>query len=233
MIRDGRERRKNTPAVANSFLKTMRALFRWAREAEHIAVDPAKDVPFLTVRTKGFTPWTIEDVERYRAHWPLGTHERVALEVLVNTGLRRSDAVQLGRQHIKDGVATITLKKTDGTSDVTVHVPILPALQKAIDACPVGDLTFIVGKLGLPMTKESFGNMFRSYCEAAGVSRGKSAHGLRKLAATSVADNGGSEHELQALFGWVTNSQSLTCTRDANKKRLALAAAMKLMGNGE
>lgn len=114
-----------------------------------------------------------------------------------------------------------------------MHVPILPELQQAIDAGPVGDLTFIVGKRGLPMTKESFGNMFRSYCEAAGIGRGKSAHGLRKLAATTVADNGGSEHELQALFGWVTNSQSLTYTRSADKKRLALAAAMKLMGDVE
>jgi hypothetical protein len=47
-----------------------------------------------------------------------------------------------------------------------------------------------------------------------------------------VANNGGSENELQALFGWVTNTQSLVYTRGADKKRLALAAAMKLMGAG-
>jgi len=62
VIRDGRERRQKTPAAANNFLKTMRALFRWAKEAEHISVDPAKEVPFLTVKTKGFTPWALEDV---------------------------------------------------------------------------------------------------------------------------------------------------------------------------
>lgn len=233
VIRDGRERRQKTPAAANNFLKTMRALFRWAKEAEHIAVDPAKEVPFLTVKTKGFTPWTLEDVFRYRERWQLGTPERVALEVILNTGLRRSDAVRLGRQHVKDEVATITLQKTEKTSNVTVHIPILPALQRAIEAGPVGDLTFIVGKRGLPMTKESFGNKFRDYCEAAGIAKGKSAHGVRKLAATIVADNGGSENELQALFGWVTNTQSLVYTRSADKKRLALAAAMKLMGDGD
>ena len=126
-----------------------------------------------------------------------------------------------------------TRGRTASTSNVTVHIPILPALQQAFDSGPVCDLTFIVGKRGLPMTKESFGNTFREYCKAAGIVKGKSAHGLRKLAATIVADNGGSEHELQALFNWVTNSQSTTYTRDANKKRLALAAAMKLMGSAE
>jgi integrase len=231
VIRDGRERRQGTPAAANNFLKTMRALFRWAKEAEHILVDPAKEVSFLTVKTKGFTPWTAEDVFKYRERWELGTSERVALEVILNTGLRRSDAVRLGRQHVKDEVATITLQKTEKTSNVTVHIPILPALQRALQAGPVGDLTFIVGKRGLPMTKESFGNTFRGYCESAGIAKGKSAHGLRKLAATIVAENGGSENELQALFGWVTNTQSLVYTRGADKKRLGLAAAMKLMGD--
>jgi hypothetical protein len=49
VIRDGRERRQKTPAAANDFLKTMRALFRWAKDAEHVSVDPAK----MTVKTKG------------------------------------------------------------------------------------------------------------------------------------------------------------------------------------
>ena len=77
------------------------------------------------------------------------------------------------------------------------------------------------------MTKESFGNTFREYCEAAGIEKGKSAHGLRKLAATIVADNGGSEHELQALFGWVTNSQSMTYTRASHFQLSPYPAAAK------
>ena len=113
VIRDGRERRQKTPAAADNFLKTMRALFRWAKEAKHITVDPAKEVPFLTMKTRGFTPWTLEDVFNYRERWDLGTPERVALEVILNTGLRRSDAVRLGRQHVKDEAATITLQKTE------------------------------------------------------------------------------------------------------------------------
>lgn len=226
-IRDGRERRKDTPAAANNFLKTMRALFRWAKEAGHVTTDPAKDVKFLKVKTEGFAPWNLDDVAQYRARWPLGTRERLALEILVNTGLRRSDVVRLGRQHVKDGVATIKAQKTN----VVLYIPIAPALQTAIEAGPTGDLTYIVTAHGRPMVKEGFGNWFRGACTAAGIE--KSAHGLRKLAATVLANTSGSELELQALFGWQTNTQSATYTKEANKRQLALQAAIKLQAGLE
>jgi len=38
-----------------------------------------------------------------------------------------------------------------------------------LDAGPCGDLNFIVGTKGNPLTKESFGNEFRDACNLAGV----------------------------------------------------------------
>src|SRR3546814_6251923 len=67
------------------------------------------------------------------------------------------------------------------------------------DVCS-SDLTFIVGANGRPLTKESFGNEFKSACKAAGVPG--SAHGVRKIAATRAADNGATEAQLMAIFGW-------------------------------
>lgn len=51
-----------------------------------------------------------------------GTLESVAREVILKTGLRRSDAIRPERQQVKDEVATITLQKTERTSNVTVHI---------------------------------------------------------------------------------------------------------------
>ena len=93
-ILEGRDRRAKTPFAANNFLKTMRAMFRWAVEMELVETDPTQSVKFIRVRTEGFTPWTMDDVGRYRKRWPLGTRERVAMEVLLNTGLRRGDAAR-------------------------------------------------------------------------------------------------------------------------------------------
>lgn len=221
-IRAGRERRKATPGAANNFVKTMRALFRWAEGAGHVEKSPASDVKKVVVKTDGFTPWTVDDLAKFRKHWPLGTRQRVAVEILVNTGLRRGDAVKLGRQHVKDGVATIRAEKTG----VDIYIPILPALQEAILHGPTSDLAFLCGANGRPMHKESFGMFFREACDAAGVKG--SAHGVRKLAATVMAEEGATEEQLKAVFGWSTNEQSMIYTRSANRKKIAIEAAKKL-----
>jgi hypothetical protein len=83
-------------------------------------------------------------------------------------------------------VGRIKVEKTKKL--VTVTLPILPVLQRTLDAGPTGDLTFIVGEGRTPLTKESFGNMFSEAARAAGVE--KSAHGVRKIAATRAAMNG-------------------------------------------
>lgn len=227
-IREGREKRKDTPAAANNFLKTMRALFRWAVEAEHLADDPAAGVKLIRLKTGGFAPWKIEDIARYRARWPLGSRERLALELLVNTGLRRSDVVRVGRPHVRDEIIHIRA----GKNDVELYIPILPNLSEALAAGPVGEMSFLASQYGRPLTKESFGNVFKGWCRAAGV-QGKSAHGIRKLAATTLAEGGGSEQELQALFGWTTNTMSAIYTREANRKKQALQAAFKLLAEME
>ena len=106
----------------------------------------------------------------YDKRWPIGTRERVWRDVLFYTGLRRGDAVRLGRQHVRNGVASLRTEKSQGA--VTVYLPILPILQATLDASPVGDLAFIVGKSGKPFTKESFGNAFKEACVKAGLRQG-------------------------------------------------------------
>ena len=66
------------PAAANNFIKTMRALFKWAVSAKLLDENPAETVPFINVKIDGFRPWTFDDLERFREKWPLGTRERVA-----------------------------------------------------------------------------------------------------------------------------------------------------------
>jgi integrase len=221
-IVSGRERRMKTPFAANNFLKTMKALFAWAKEMKLIAVNPAENVSMLSRRTEGHEPWTALEVEAYRARWAPGTRQRVAMELLYWTGLRRGDAVRLGRQHIgRDGNARIKAEKTGKSLSIPMAAQLLDVLAKG----PIGDLTFIVGENGRPLSKEGFGNMMRSWCNAAGVK--KSSHGLRKLAAIEVAEQGGSEMELNALFGWSTKEQSGAYTRNARQDLLSAEAMAK------
>src|SRR3977135_592665 len=93
-------------------------------------------------------------------------------------------------------------------------------------ATKIGDLAFVATPTGGPMTKESFGNWFRLACKAAGVPG--AAHGLRKAGATRAANNGATEAELEAIFGWRGGRMASLYTRQADRVRLARHAMGKL-----
>jgi integrase len=227
-IERGRERRAATPHQARHFLDAMRALFRWAHKARHIKNDPTVGVENpARPKNEGFKPFTEDDVAAYEQHWPVGTRQRVWLDVPLYTGLRRGDAVRLGRQHVKHGTATLATEKT-GT---VVQLPILPVLQRTLDAGPCGDLSFIAGAKGRPLTKESFGNEFRDACRAAGIN--KSAHGLRKIAAIRCAENEATVPQMNAIFGWTGERMALHYIEAASRKKMAAAAMHKLVNENK
>jgi len=221
-IMAGRDRRQDTPA--RHFLDAMRGLFRWAVKAKLVASDPTVGVDNPPrPKTDGFAVWSDDDIASYEKRWPIGTRQRVWLDVLVYTGLRRGDAVRFGRQHIRNGVGSIKTEK----NNTPVTLPILPVLAKTLEAGPCGDLTFISGENGRPLTKESFGNLFRKACRAAGL-RDRSAHGLRKAAATRAGNAGATVPQLEAIFGWNGGTMAALYTRAADRRRLAVEAMHKL-----
>lgn len=225
VIAAGRDRRAHTPAQARNFLDTMRGVFRWAIEAQHAPTDPTAGIRNpKRKKGPGFKMWTEDAMAAYERRWPIGTRQRVWLDVLAYTGLRRGDVVRLGRQHVRDGVATLKTEK--GGFTTTVTLPILPVLAVTLAAGPCGDLTFVASARGRPLTKESFGNAFRDACRAAGVPG--SAHGVRKIAATRAAENGATVAELEAIFGWHGGTMAAHYTREANRVRLARDAMHKL-----
>jgi integrase len=153
-IKSGIDRRLNTPFAANNFLKAMRGLFRWARDADLIERDPTEGLRGSTPRTDGFPCWTEEELARFEERWPIGTRERLAYAILLYTGLRRGDAAKLGRQHIHDGVIELRTEK-NGTP---VGIPTAPELADALARTKTGDLAFIAKANGAPLSKEAFGN---------------------------------------------------------------------------
>jgi hypothetical protein len=69
-----------------------------------------------------------------------------------------------------------------------VATPTLPTPAATLQADPRGDLVFIYGQRGQPLTIETFGTTFRDACRGAGVP--KSAHGGRKTGVTRSANAG-------------------------------------------
>ena len=228
-IKNGRERRKDRPHSANNFLKAMRGLFGWLVDpdgAKLIAVNPTVGIKLLKGPNDdvGFHTWSDQEIERFEERWPIGTKERLALDLCLYTGLARGDVVRLGKQHVKDGIITFRMEKKRGVG--VVYPPLLPILAATIAASKCGDLTFLVSEDGTRYTKESFGNWFRETCVAANVP-GR-AHGLRKAGATRCAERGVPLPQLMALYGWATEKMALKYIKKADRKILAAQAAAAL-----
>src|SRR5258708_33790786 len=110
----------------------------------------------------------------------------------------------------------------------------MPALQEAINAMPsTGHMTFLVTAQGKPFSAAGFGNWFREVCNEAGPPKRCTSHGLRKAAATRLADRGATTTELKAWFGWKTDSEAERYTRNADRKSAAARAGKKLIQGTE
>lgn len=228
-----RDSRADRPEAANAIVKALRQVFAWARQP-HVKLattNPAREVPYLKSGSDGFHTWTVGEVRQYEARHPLGTMARLAMAILLFTGVRRSDGVRLGRQMVRQGWLNFTEHKGRARHAKHREIPILPELQTAIDAGPAGNLTFIVTQFGAAFTSNGFGNRFRKWCDEAGLSH-CSAHGLRKAGATIAANNGATGHQLMAIYGWESPKQAELYTRKADRRRL-VGEAMHLVAPGQ
>ena len=219
-IRVLRDRKGDLYEAANNRVKAVRRMFAWAIEAELVKANPARDVSYRRRATEGHHSWTEAEIDQFIARHPPGTKPHLALSLLTFTGVRRSDVVLLGKQHVRQGWVRFTQQKGRNRRPVTVEIPVVAPLQRALERGPCGELTFLSAKHGRPFSAAGFGNWFRDRCNEAGLPK-CSAHGLRKAGAALAAENGATVHELMAIFGWLTINQAELYTRKAQRKKLA------------
>ena len=96
-----RDEKAGFPEAANHRLKALRQLFAWAclPAYRYANKNPARDVTYLKSNNPdGIPAWSEADAARYEARHPIGTKARLAFDLLLYTGVRRSDAVRLGPQ---------------------------------------------------------------------------------------------------------------------------------------
>ncbi len=221
--------RSPTPATANARLKAFRQAFRFAIDDEMIEINPARDASYRHDPSEGYHTWSVEEVEQFHRRHPLGTTPRLAVDLLLFSGQRRSDVVLLGKQHRQGSGWKLTQFKGRNKSPVTMWIPILPILQASIDACPSKGLTYLETRAGNPFTAKGFGGRMKVWCNQADLSPDCTAHGLRKAGATIAAENGATVHHLMSIFGWKKMAQAEIYTKKAEQKRLAMASMHMLI----
>lgn len=232
VIRKKRDEMSDLPEAANGFIKAMRQVFGYGVEMDLVKDNVAKNVAYIKTGSQGHHSWTVEEVRAFESAHPLGSKARLALALLLYTGQRRSDVVMMGPQHVRDGWLKLVQQKNRNRNPITIEVPVLPVLRETIDASGCGHLAFLVTEFGKPFTANGFGNRFKKWCREAGLPERCTAHGLRKAGAAMAAENGATEHEIMAVFGWTTPKQAAHYTRAANRKPMA-ARGMSALGGGQ
>jgi integrase len=221
-----------TPGAAGDLLKALRSLMRFCVLAGLREDDPTAGIKLPRRRTQGFYSWTEVDIAQYREHFPMGGLPRLALELVLNTGLRRSDAIRIGPQHLDRATATLRVvpRKTEKTVGKVLSIPVTPELAEGIEATPSGNLTFLVAeRSGAPFTAEGFGSQFRRWCNEAGLPH-CSAHGLRKAICRRLAEAGCTSAQIAAITGHSSLALVEHYTRDRDQELLARQAMQKISG---
>jgi integrase len=149
-----------TPGEALNFLVALRALMRHATTAGLRADDPTVGVRAPRYRSAGFYTWTEADIAAFETKHPKGTQARLALALLLYTAQRRADVVRMGRQHVRDGLLSVTQAKT-GT---TLTIPLHPELRSVLEATPAENMTFLVTREGKPFHPDAFSHWFKRKC---------------------------------------------------------------------
>ena len=214
------------PHAARSWLATLRSLCQFGRKRGYRRDDPTANIKLRAIKSDGFLTWTEGEIAQFEAHHPVGTKPRLALALLLYTAQRRSDVVRMGRQHIRNGALTVKQQKT-GTE--LPPIPVLPELQVVLNATPSEHLTFLVTTTGKPYGPNHFSESFREWCDAAGLPKHCSAHGLRKAACRRLAEAGCSEKQIAAISGHASLDEVARYTKAADKARLARDAMAQMV----
>jgi Phage integrase family len=182
-------------------------------------------------KSAGRHSWTEAEISQFEAAHPIGTRARLAFALLLHTAQRRGDVIHLEWQQLRDGVLFLRQRKTGAELAIPVH----PELAAILDA-PVSDKmskprspTLLLNKWGKAWNPTAFSDWFREQCDAAGLPKYCSAHGLRKAAARRLAEAGCSTHEIAAITGHASLREVERYTRAADQAKLARAAMDRII----
>ena len=211
-------------------LKMWKHFAKWLVVKYGLEADPTDGIKRAEVaKSDGHTPWDAEDVSQFRAHYELQDPARLCFELLYWTGGRISDMTHIGRGNItQDGWLSYNQIKTGGPAwvpfarqlpDFAVNKSSdLALLRDAIKASPVKHMTFVVTNRGASRSIGATSNWFGQKAAQAGLAKGKTAHGIRKLRAQEWASAGATAPQMMAWQGWESMAECQEYIKKYNRQ---------------
>lgn len=229
----------NGTEQAKKFLSDLSPLFDLAIQRGYVSkdwVNPCLNITRQKAKNEdGFRVWEPQHLQQFEEHHAIGTMPRLAYELMFWTGAAAVDAYQIGPQHIRrdtNGAARVYFDRQK--TGAPINVPFHPNLQHAIEQTEIGDMVYLLTTRGTPFrSAKSFSQWFTDMVKQARLPHGRppvglSAHGLRKAGATAMAEDGASDHELMAFYGWKKAETSRIYTSKASNAVMATNASARL-----
>ncbi len=205
-----------------TYVKTvMSLLFAWGLERGFVTVNPASRVKGVRKpkdSPEANRPWT--DAEREAVLAALPAHMRLAIALMMFTGLDPQDALSLQR----DAIANGRLDVRRGKTGAAVWLPLPERLSAELRAAPAHDAVTLCATLhGRPWTVSGFRASWRRIrlsLEAAGaVEPGLTLKGLRHTVATILAETGFDDRTIADMLGQRTTAMAQHYSRRADRAR--------------
>ena len=216
-----RDKMADKPATANSYIRVVQLLLSFALDRGYITTHPALKIKKLKTGA-GHRPWDDRDILKFRETWDIGTVERMAFELAINTGLRGGDIIKLTRQNIDDGWLNLVTNKTGER----LSIPIFDDLKEVLDPWlrSHDHLVLLITGKGTPFKEDWFRHTMAAAYKKAGLEN-VTTHGLRYTTAAIMIENGVDHKTIADLLGHRTLAMTHKYT---NKRRNLKEAIVKL-----
>jgi len=211
---------QDRPGAANMFVNVVRAMFTWAVKRGWVEHNPGKEIDPIP---GGHLPaWSQAQADQAIVELP--EHLRRLVLIALYTGQRRGDLCRLAWSNY-DGQR---IRLTQGKTGTPLVIPVHPVLKAEMDDWQRVAVTVLVNARGRPWKPDSASAGLKYALANLGFPKGWNVHGLRKLAATNLAEAGCSAHEIAAITGHKSLAQVSLYTASADQERMATAAIVRL-----
>lgn len=203
---------------ANILRTLLVEVFRYAIPKGMIRYNPALAVilhPRPKDRPRANRPWEIAELEFVLT--TAKSHVAAVVALIANTGLDPSDALNLRRDALKDGV----LWAWRGKTGEPVALPVGRRLQGALTAASGHDaITILATSKGLPWSYNGFSTVWHRFkqkqVEVGLLPSDLTLKGLRHMVATILRECGMTPRQIADLLGQKTEAMALHYSRDAS-----------------
>lgn len=210
-------RKGDRTGAANGILRTMRAMYAWARKFELLECDPCKGIDLFD--STDYEPWP-EDLLNAALDPKAPADVRLPVALAYFTAQRVGDLCKMRWSDISEEKVSVQQEKTDKKLDIDL----LSELRAILDETPKRGMTILADHAGKKLSTGTLRNRLQNFAKPYGIHI--VPHGLRKNAVNSLLEAGCTAAETSAVSG-----QSMSMIEHYAKRRstskLATAAILK------